>query len=145
THVRGFSQTREPLFLFSGLGKIEVIILVQLENKIGVIPGFSVRARSRKTGPGKTDLVRECPRLWSLEARLKLRGPGSCWLVPFCFPCLIPCIMNWWKPSCASNATGPESGVKQRRHRFPGFDGHSKRLAAAIVGDRQTGPRVPIP
>jgi len=33
THVRGFSQTREPLFLFSGLGKIEVIILVQLEDK----------------------------------------------------------------------------------------------------------------
>jgi hypothetical protein len=33
THVRCFSRTREPLFLFSGLGKIEVIILVQLENK----------------------------------------------------------------------------------------------------------------
>jgi hypothetical protein len=32
-------------------------------------------------------------------------------------------IMNWWRPSCASNTTEPESDVKILRHRFTGSDG----------------------
>jgi hypothetical protein len=70
------------------------------------------------------ELALECPRLWSLEARLKLRGPGLCWSMLFCFPCLIHCTMNWWKHSCASNATEQESGARMLKHRFIDFDGH---------------------
>jgi hypothetical protein len=79
------------------------------------------------------ELALECPRFWSLEARLKLRGPGSCWSMPFCFSCSIPCIMNSLKLSYASNATEPESDASRHRHRFIGFDGRSVGFGTITV------------
>ncbi|MFL5705293.1 MAG: hypothetical protein ACJ8AG_21030 [Ktedonobacteraceae bacterium] len=72
----------------------------------------------------KCELALECPRLWSLEARLKLLGMVML-VYAFLLSLLDPLHHELVEALLPSNATAPESAAKRHRHRFTGSVGHS--------------------